>query len=497
MNNLVIIPILIPLITGIVLLFFRQQIFWQRTLSMVSFIAMLIVSLFLVHQVSTEGIQTLQLGGWEPPYGIILVADMFAVLLVATTSIVAIACLWYAFNSIGIDRERKYFYALVQFLIVGVSGSFLTGDIFNLFVMFEVMLISSYVLISLGGTKRQLRESIKYVLINIVSSILFVGAVAYLYATTGTLNFAQLSLRVAAAGQPDILTLISLLFMIVFGLKAGLFLYYWLPGSYSAPPTAIAALFGGLLTKVGIYALIRTFTLIFVEQPHITHTILAWLAILTIVLGVIGAVGHSDIRKIIAYNVVAAVGFIVLGLAFFTTTALAGAVFYLIHDMIIKAALFLLGGTMIALAGTSQLRKLGGMIDKHKLLGWSFFIAAIALAGVPPLSGFVGKLLIVQGGLEYGSENMLFFWMVIVSLLTSLLILYSVMKIFMSGFWGENKENNPYEGNTKGLLAPCVLLIALSIAIGLGAEQIMIYVNQAAETLMNPSIYIDAVNVKE
>jgi multicomponent Na+:H+ antiporter subunit D len=498
MNNIVILPILIPLLTGIILIFFRERIRLQRILSMLSLIGMTVVAAYLVQRVYDAGILTSQLGNWEPPFGIVLVADMFASLLVLTTSIVAMACLWFAFKTIGADRERYYFYPIFQFLIVGVSGSFLTGDLFNLFVFFEVMLISSYFLISIGGTKLQLRESLKYVLINIVSSVLFVAGVAYLYGAVGTLNLADLSLKIAEMGQSGILTVISIFFMIVFGLKAGLFLYFWLPGSYSVPPTAIAAVFGGLLTKVGIYALFRMFTLIFYHQPEVTHLLLAWLGVLTLVLGVIGAVGHQDVRKILAYNIIAAVGFIVLGLGFFSTTALTGAVFYLLHDMIIKALLFLIGGAMIAIAGTSKLKEMGGLIKHHPSLGWMFFVAALALAGVPPLSGFVGKLLIIQGGLEMGAAETSFYWFVGVSLITSLLILYSVMKIFMNGFWGEVKLSREEEkAGSKAILAPCAILVALSVLIGLGAEFLMPYLAVAVETLMDPSIYIDAVLIKE
>ncbi|WP_202080728.1 Na+/H+ antiporter subunit D [Caldalkalibacillus salinus] len=502
-NNIVLLPLLIPFVTGVILIFFKNQIRWQKILSILSFLGMTGVSLYLTNLIANEGIQTLYLGGWEPPYGIVLVADMFAALLVLTTSIVALCCSWFAFSSIGKEREKFYFYPMFQFLIVGVSGSFLTGDLFNLFVFFEVMLISSYVMIGIGGTKRQLRESLKYVLINIVSSALFVASVAYLYAITGTLNMAQLSQRIAEAyalGEGTaIITVVSILLMIVFSLKAGLFLYYWLPGSYSAPPMVIAAVFGALLTKVGIYALFRTFTLIFYHQQEVTHyQILGWLAALTSLLGVIGAVAHSDVRKILSYNIVAAVGFIVLGLAVFSHVAISGAIYYLIHDMIIKALLFLLGGALIGIAGTSHVKKMGGLIKHHPYPGWMFFIGAVALAGIPPLSGFLGKLLVIQGSIEQGATHGLFYLFAGISLFSSLLILYSVMKIFMHGFWGETKLTKEEEyGTTKGLLAPCSILLLVSFFLGLGGEYVLPYVFEAADTLMNPSIYIDAVGIKE
>ena len=363
MNNLVLMPILIPLTVGMILVLFRKNILLQRNLSVLAILANGVISIFLINLIKTEGIQTLQLGGWKAPYGVSMVADMFSVLLVLTSSLAALCCLIYAFRSIGRDRESYYFYPLFLFLLTGVNGSFLTGDLFNLYVCFEVMLISSYVLITLKGTKIQLRESFKYILVNVVSSFLFLVGIAYLYSITGTLNLAHLSIRIAEAGQDGLLTTVSLLFLIVFGLKAGLFLFYWVPGSYSAPPTAIAAIFAALLTKVGIYSMFRMFTLIFYHEPQITHLFIGILAGLTMLLGAIGAVAYWDIKKILTYNVIVGVGLILAGLASFSTHAFVGSIYYLIHDIIIKALLFLIGGTIIHLTGTSKLKE-------YKWLDW-------------------------------------------------------------------------------------------------------------------------------
>ncbi|SHJ97565.1 Na+/H+ antiporter subunit D [Desulforamulus aeronauticus] len=489
MNNLVILPLLIPLLAGIFLVIFRQNILLQRWFSIVAIFSTGVVAAYLLQMVADDGIQTLAIGGWEAPFGIVLVIDMFSGLLILTTSIVSFGCILFAFNSIGLEREQFYFYPFMLFLITGVNGSFLTGDLFNLFVCFEVMLISSYVLISLGGTKVQLRESIKYVLINIMSSTMFLLGIAYLYAITGTLNMAHLSVRIAEVGQQGLLTTVAILFLVVFSLKAALFLYFWLPGSYAAPPTAIGAIFGALLTKVGIYALFRMFTLVFYHQPEITHLLLGVMAALTMLLGGIGAVSQWDIRKIIAYNVIIAVGFIVSGLAVFTSTAVAGGIYYLIHDMIVKALLFLLGGTIIGIAGTSKLKEMSGLIRNHPLLGWMFFITVLALAGIPPLSGFIGKVLVIKGTME--AE---FYWLAVIGLLSSLMVLYSVMKIFVNGFWGETYLSKEQEkGTTSGLLFPCILLTMVSIGFGLGVEGITFYIDQAANGLMNPDIYIKAV----
>ncbi|MEC0667653.1 Na+/H+ antiporter subunit D [Priestia flexa] len=490
MNNFVIIPLLIPFVVGVVLIFFKDNIKLQRIISTISLIATTGFAAYLVQLVYKEGILTHKLGNWDPPFGIILVADMLAALLVLTASIVALCCILFAFRSIGEKRERFYFYPLVHFLMVGVFGAFLTGDIFNLFVFFEVMLMSSYALIVIGGTRAQLRESLKYILVNVISSALFVITVAYLYSVTGTLNMADLSQRVAEVNQPGILTTIGVLFFIVFGLKAALFpMYFWLPSAYNAPPPVVTALFGALLTKVGIYSIFRTFTLIFYHQPEVTHQLIGYTALLTIVIGTVGAIAYNDMNKILIYNIVIAVGVIVYGITLTTPAGIEGAIYYLIHDMIIKAALFLLGGAIIAITGTSKLKEMGGLIQRHPQLGWMFFVAVVSLAGIPPLSGFVGKFLLVQGGLE--SQSYTF---VIVLLVSSLMVLYSAMKIFMNCFWRAPKLTEEQEkGSTKGILYPSAILLAISIFLGLGAEVVFPYISMAAETLMDPSIYIESV----
>ncbi|MBB3113440.1 multicomponent Na+:H+ antiporter subunit D [Paenibacillus phyllosphaerae] len=489
MNNLLVLPLLLPLCTAVILLFLKQYLVIQRWVSTVSVLMNIAIAGIIVMQVRSAGIHVLHIGGWMPPYGIVFVADMLSALLVLTTSVVSAFCLFFAFGTIGVERERYYFYPLFQFLLVGIYGSFLTGDLFNLFVCFEVMLISSYALIVLGGTRRQLRETLKYMLINILSSSLFVAAVAYLYGVVGTLNMADLSLKVAEAGQSGVLNVIALLFMIVFALKAGLFLFFWLPGSYSAPPSAVAALFAALLTKVGIYALIRTFTLIFHSNPEVTHSWLMGMAIATMILGAIGTVAYHDIRQIINYNVVVSVGLIIMGLAVSSEEGLEGAVFYLMHDMLAKALLFLLGGLIIQVAGTADLRQMGGMIRRYPLMGAMVFITALAIAGIPPFSGFAGKLLLIQAGLREG-----YFGLTAVALGSSLIVLYSLIRIFMQAFWGEEKplqEQSPMLN--RKLIMPSVGLSLLVIGMGLGSEAVYNLVADAGSTLILPMQYVDAV----
>ncbi|WP_174728256.1 Na+/H+ antiporter subunit D [Mesobacillus harenae] len=490
MTNLILLPILVPLLAGIILIFFTKNIHLQRWLSGISSLATVVVSAFVLLKVRQDGIQTLALSSWEAPFGITLVSDMLSALLVFMASIISFACLIYSFRSIGEQRERFYYYSIFQFLLVGVNGAFTTGDIFNLFVFFEVMLMSSYVLLVLGGTKIQLRESIKYILVNIISSALFVVAVGYLYSIVGTLNMAHISQRVSEINQPGIITVIAVLFLIVFGLKGAIFpLFFWLPGSYNAPPAPVMAIFGALLTKVGIYSIMRTFTLLFPHDTGYTHQILSVMAILTIITGAIGAIAYWDIKKIIIYNIIVAVGVIAFGISVMSYDSLAGSVFYLIHDMNIKAALFLLVGIMIKITGTSNLRKISGLIAHYPGLGWTYFLAALTVAGIPPLSGFIGKVILVRSGFEEGH-----YWGAAIVLMSSLLVLFSVMKIFINGFWGEPKDYP--EGKkvpvNQLMIAP-VLLVIFAIFYGLGIEAVQPYISQAAETLSNPDIYINAV----
>ncbi|WED54487.1 Na+/H+ antiporter subunit D [Exiguobacterium profundum] len=494
MINLPVFPIVIPALAAILMMFMPKRVQLQRAMALGALVITAIVSLFLVHTVSTEGIQTLNLGNWQAPFGITLVSDMLSALLVTTSTLLTLFIVWFAVHYFSDSYEGNYLYISMLFLLVGVNGAFTTGDIFNLFVFFEVFLMSSYVLIVLGGRGVQLRESIKYLLVNIIASALFVMSVALLYGVTGTLNLADLAMKIPLVDNPDVITVIGVLFVIVFGMKGALVpLHYWLPGAYVVAPTPILAMFGALLTKVGVYSILRTYTLLFDGNGEFLQTFLMVLAVLTIFIGMTGAIAYNDVKLIIIYNIMIAVGVILYGISVNTQTSLEGSLYYLIHDMIIKAVLFMLVGMMIGITKSGQLRDMGGLITRFPLFGWTFFVAALSLAGIPPLSGFFGKLLIVSGGMDEGE----LFGPLLV-LLSSLFVLYSVMKIFLNGFWGEAKReyDGPLVPYTKRLIVPVFLLLIIAVAYGFGAEAIHPYITQAIEPLVNPEIYIDAV-IKE
>ncbi|MDW0110128.1 Na+/H+ antiporter subunit D [Sporosarcina aquimarina] len=493
MTNALVYPVLIPLLTAIVITFFRNSLILQRILSFLATASSAGIGVYLLMRIQSDGILRLDFGGWSPPYGILFVGDSFALLLVTAAATVTSLILLYAFSTIGESFEKMYVYPFMLFLLAGVNGSFLTGDVFNLFVCFEVMLLASYALLVLGGRKVQLVEAFTYITINVLASWFFLLAIAYLYGATGTLNMAHLAVRVTENGQGAMLTIISLLFLLVFSLKAGLLLYFWLPGSYSAPPAAIAALFGALLTKVGIYAMVRLFTLVFTHSPEITHSIIGIMAALTLIGGSIGALSTRDIRQIISYNVVIAVGFILVGLAAGNEVALQGSIYYVLHDMVVKAMLFLAGGLMISLTGKARIGEISGLLKNYPSLGWLFFLAMLSLTGIPPFSGFIGKVLLGEGLIEAETYVLL-----TLAFLSSLFVLYSLLRIFLNCFMGEAVIGEEEQVKLKkSTLFPIVVLGVLTFAIGIGADVLAPFVNDAAATLIDPQSYIEAVLDKD
>ncbi|HIV82590.1 MAG TPA: Na+/H+ antiporter subunit D [Candidatus Salinicoccus merdavium] len=481
-------PVLIPVIAGIVMLFTgRRNVYLQRVIASVTGLILVILSIVTIIYIAGSGMAVTHVGNWNAPYGISLVIDMLAALLLFGTAMVTFTVVVFSFQSIGVARERYFYYPMVMFMITGVNGAFVTGDIFNMFVFFEVFLLASYVLITIGGTKIQLQEGFKYYLVNVISSNFFVLAVAYLYVSVGSLNMADIHQKLSAfEGDAAILTIIAAVMLFVFATKAGLFpFYFWLPGSYFAPPIPIMALFGALLTKVGVYAIARTYSLFFTDNIGFTHQMLLFLAVLTIVMGSIGALAYTDMKKIIIYNILIAIGVITAGYAMMDEAGTIGATYYLIHDIIIKAGLFFLIGFIIYRTGESDISRLGGLIKIHPVVGWTFFIAALGIAGVPPLSGFYGKLFITESLIDNG-----YVISAIIVLLSSLVVLYSVMRIFISVFWGESMDFSKLKPiSYDKLLFSSFVMIALVVILGFGADIFYPVFESAAQSLYDPASY--------
>ncbi|GHC22682.1 Na+/H+ antiporter subunit D [Aidingimonas halophila] len=490
-------PILIPLMAGATSLLFWRLRLAQRLLAVGGTGALLLTSLWLLHSVSRDGILVMQMGDWPAPFGISLVADLFGAIMVVLTGIIGFAVALYSLATIGRGHEAFGYFPLMHLLLAGVAGAFLTGDIFNLYVWFEVMLVASFALLILGSEKAQMEGAIKYVTLNLLSSVIFLSAVGLLYGMVGTLNMADIAQRLSQVEESGMIDVLAVMFMVAFGIKAAAFpLFFWLPASYHTPPVAVSALFAGLLTKVGVYALFRVFTLIFHQNPGYTHEILVWGAGLTMLSGVLGAAAQYEFRRILSFHIVSQIGYMILGLALFTPLALIGGVFYIMHHIIVKTNLFLVSGFVNRLRGSYDLKKLGGLYRTHPWLAILFLIPALSLAGMPPLSGFFAKFIVIRAGIEAEAYGVTF-----IALLVGLLTLYSMIKIWAEVFWKsppEPGENEPElapvsQREMWQLYAPIVGLALCTVFIGLNGQPIYELASASADQLLDPTRYIDAV----
>jgi len=486
-------PLVVPFTTAILAFLFRRN-REGRWISVAGSAIHLGVGLALLGAVWEGGPVAAQMGGWPAPFGITLVADTLSAIMVVITGITALAVAVYAVAEIEAPVEELGYHALFQVLIAGVTGAFLTGDLFNLYVWFEVMLISSFGLLVMGGSRAQLDAGIKYVALNLISTILFLSAIGLLYGATGTLNLADLREAVAVA-DPGVMTVVAGLFLVGFGIKAGVFpLFFWLPAAYHTPSFAVSAVFAGLLTKVGVYALIRMFTLVFVHDVGFTHTVMIWVAVATMVVGVLGAAAQSDMRRILSFHIVSQIGYMVLGLALLTPLAMVGAVFYLVHHIIVKANLFLVAGVARRIAGDTEIERIGGLYAGAPLLAFLFLIPAFSLAGFPPLSGFWAKYVLVKASMD------LSMWLVaFAALAVGLMTIYSMTKIWGRAFWKPHpgglvptlREMAP--GERAARLLPIAGLALLTVVIGLVPQPFVALAERAADELLDPTPYLDAV----
>ncbi|MBL8090562.1 MAG: Na+/H+ antiporter subunit D [Anaerolineales bacterium] len=498
MNILLPLPIIIPLLTGIVALLAYRSRTAQRWLNVTGSTALLIATIFLLIGVERNGIYAVQIAGWLAPYGITLVADLLSAIMLVLVGIIGLAVAIFSLADIEPADETFGFHQLYQFLLMGVCGAFLTGDLFNLYVWFEVMLMASFVLLALGGDHGQMQGALKYVTINLVSSAIFLAALGLLYGTVGTLNMADVADKFSkelSAQESGLINTLAILFLIAFGIKAAIFpLFFWLPDSYHTPSVSVSAVFSGLLTKVGVYALIRVFTLVFVQDMDLIHNLILIIAGLTMVTGVLGAASQMEFRRVLSFHIISQIGFMIMGLGLFTPIALAGSVFYIVHHIIVKSNLFLISGVVKHMYGTLKLKEIGGLYKRMPILGILFLVVALSLAGFPPLSGFFAKFGLIREGLVQES-----YFIVFVSLVVGLLTLFSMIKIWNEVFWKELPEHVDIptsamnQAGLKILFAPIVVLAFITILIGLGASPIFDLALRAGEQLLNPSIYIRAV----
>ena len=487
-------PILIPF-TYLILSFLIKKSGIKKRLAILFASFNFIWALVLIPMVQLREIIVVNMGSWVSPYGIALVADRFSVFMLVLAAFVFLLTTIYSTQAVDKERRKNGHFFFSFGILMGVNGSFLAGDIFNLYVWFEVMLMSSFILISLGGERQQLEGSIKYLILNLISSLFFVAGIGLLYGKLGTLNLADISEKISLA--KDNLALLNpalILIFVGFSIKGALFpFFFWLPASYHTPPPAVTALFAGLLTKVGIYSLIRFYSLVLYYDHLFWNQVVFWIGGLSMVIGVIAASSQYDFRKILSFHIISQMGYVIIGLGFFTVSGLAGAIFFLGHNMLSKTNAFFVAGSVYQRKGTLNLKVLGDVFRDTPIWGVLFFISAFSLAGLPLLSGFVGKYLILKAGIE---ANHVF--ITLVALIVGLFTLFSMVKIWLEVFWKNTPEEKIISTDQKPLPDNWMLVssIAMALAIvglGIWSQSVVSYCELAAADLLNPSKYIEYV----
>lgn len=489
-SNLLVLPILLPLLCALVLVFTKNKNRVSKLLYIGTMSITTLISLILLIYVVNHKPITLDFGGWTAPYGIQFLGDSLSLLMVTITSFVVTLIMSYGFGR-GEDRVNRYYLpTFILLLTVGVIGSFLTSDIFNLYVMFEIMLLASFVLVTLGQSIEQLRAAIIYVVLNIIGSWLFLLGIGLTYKIVGTLNFSQIALRLDSMNDNKAIIIISLVFIVAFGSKAALVIFMWLPKAYAVLNTELAALFAALMTKVGAYALIRFFTLLFDQHTGVTHPLLVFMASLTMIIGALGVIAYKDIKKVASYQVILSIGFIILGLGSNTFDGINGAIFYLANDMVVKTLLFFIIGSLVYMSGYREYKYLSGLAKKEPFYGVAFIIMIFAIGGVPPFSGFPGKVLIFQGAIQNGNYIGL-----ALMIITSLIAMYSLFRILFVMYWGdtdgEEVNFNPLTRLRKGILG---VLVAMVIGMGIGAPVILNVTENATQLNTDETTFHDQVN---
>jgi multicomponent Na+:H+ antiporter subunit D len=502
LETLVPLPVLLPLFAaGLTLALYRFPAA-QRLISVTALVATTAASAALV-VVADSGAVVVDIGGWAAPVGIDLVADRLSALMLTVSGVMLLCVLLYSLGQgvaegdeaaegrVGDAIPVAIFHPTYLVLAAGVANAFLSGDLFNLYVGFEILLAASAVLLTLGGTAERIRAGSVYIIVALAASLLFLAAIALIYAATGTVNMAQLAERLPDV-DPTVRLALQLLLLLAFGIKAAIFpLSAWLPDSYPTAPAPVTAVFAGLLTKIGVYSILRTQSVLFPDDERVDRILLV-VALLTMLVGILGAVAQNDVKRLLSFTLVSHIGFMIFGVALASEAGTAAAIFYVVHHISVQTALFLVVGLVEWRGGSTSLDRLGGLAKLAPVLALLFFVPALNLAGIPPLSGFLGKVGLLTEGVRVGTP--LAWALVVGSVVTSLLTLYAVIKAWNKAFWQTAPPEVPREGTVpRGMMLPAGALVGFGVALTVVAGPLYGYAERAAADSLDGHSYVDAV----
>ncbi|MCB8837839.1 proton-conducting transporter membrane subunit [Aurantimonas sp. VKM B-3413] len=535
-DYLVVLPVAVCFLFGAGLLMLRKRTDWQPYFAIPGLVLLFVVDVALLLKVAAEGPQTMMMGGWKAPFGIAFTVDLMGALFATVAGFVALCCGIYAAAAISKGERRYGFYPFLFLMIGGVSGAFLTGDVFNLYVWFEVLLIGSFGLLILGSEHEQLDGATKYCFLNLVGTTLFLIATGYLYGIFGTLNMADIAQKAATMKSDGVITTLAVLYLVSFAMKAAAFpLNYWLPASYHTPRFVVSALFAGLLTKVGIYAMIRILMMLFPPERAAMAPLIAWIAGLTMLVGGFGALAQTDLRRLLNYIVIAGIGTILAGIALppvaasmpalltaatdaaagvaasadkasqVLQTGLSGAIYYALHSIVVMTGLYLAAGVAAYLNGSSSLAEMGGLWRRHPMLAAIMLVFLFSVSGLPPFSGFWPKVALVRASIAADMP-----WLAAAVLFSGFLITVASARLFALAFWrplpaaqaaGDEAEAKRVAGEMfqaagpdKPLsLIPLLALVAFVVAAGVWPEWLARLTDGAAAGVLDPTAYFSSV----
>ncbi|TFC60501.1 Na+/H+ antiporter subunit D [Cryobacterium sp. TMT2-15-1] len=513
MNLLVPLVVTVPLLGSALTLAFGRRRPQQIVVSVIALTLVAIIGAVLLVQVDQTGPAVVHVGGWDAPWGIVLVVDRLAAIMLLVSALMLLGVLLFAVGQGIVDGDREtpvsIFHPTYLVLAAGLFNAFIAGDLFNLYVGFEMLLSASYVLLTLGGTGARIRVGVTYIVVSLVSSILFLSAIALIYGATGTVTMALIADRVADL-PPDVQLILNLLLLLAFCVKAAVFpLSFWLPDSYPTAPAPVTAVFAGLLTKVGIYAIIRTQTLLFPDS--VLSVPLMVVAFLTMIVGILGALAQADIKRLLSFTLVSHIGYMIFGIAMGTPLAIAATIFYVVHHITVQTTLFLCAGLIERVGGTTSLARLGGLLKAAPFVAFLFFVGALNLGGIPPFSGFLGKIALFQAGADI-AEPVTYILMG-AGAATSLLTLYALARVWNIAFWRGAGEVEDYESPMLDALledpddegavttrtisplmtAATTALLLLTVSLTVFAGPVFALTTRAAANIETPATYIDAV----